>query len=135
MATIGAIRTALASRLATISGLRVAERWPGQVNPPAALVRPVSGEYDQTFGDGDLTVHAFAVVVIVQLGTLEAAQAALDEYLGPTGAKSLRQAVRADPTLGAVVTKAYVQGYRDYDTVVVNGVEYLGATVEIVVWA
>lgn len=129
MATVGAIRDGLKVRLATITGLRTHDVWPDQVNPPAAVVNPVSGNYEQTFSDTQAN-YVFEIIVVVQAGTLRSAQDALDAYLG-TGSGGICAAMLGDVTLAGIVDTLFVRGFRDYGQIEINGAPYLGAVVDV----
>jgi len=62
--SISQIRTALATNLATIPGLRTAAEIPDLPNPPIAVVSLDSVNYDQTFAKG-MTSYTFTITVIV----------------------------------------------------------------------
>jgi hypothetical protein len=62
--SITQIRTALATNLATISGLRTAAEVPDLPNPPMAIVNLDSVTYDQAFANG-MTNYNFTITVIV----------------------------------------------------------------------
>lgn len=125
-----AVRSALKTRLQTISGLTVYATAPGQVNPPAAIILP--GEplvsYDSTMarGSDDLQM-VIRVLVAPQIDY--ASQDDLDVYLAGSGASSVKEAV--DGNLGGTVDFARVVLARNYGDFDHNGVTYLG--VEFVV--
>lgn len=126
MATVSAVRSALAARLATISGVTAYATAPGSVNAPAALVElgdPVA-VYDDDF-DGDVALR-FNVLLLVGFADLGAAQAALDPYIDATGASSVRAAIAADQTLGGTVAYARVASAGGYGTFAYNDIAYLG---------
>lgn len=133
MANIADIRAGLQARLATITGLHSYVEWPDQVTPPAALIKAVAAQHEQAFGAGDaITEMQIEVHMLLALkGGLVNAQRAIELYLSNTGASSIRVAVVADRTLGGNVSYAFVRGWRAYDTVEVNGQEYLGAIVDV----
>lgn len=130
---IGDIRTALAAVLAGVPGLRAYDHLPGQVEPPAALVRPETIDYEiTTDGAIDLTL----VVVVLVAGVHErTSQAALDAYLDHHGESSIVAAVAADPTLGDVVDAARVTGLRSWGQMDYAGVAYLAAELTVAVMA
>lgn len=135
MATISDVRDGLAIRLRTITGLQVYEEWPDQIVPPCALIRPVSAQYEQTFG-ADWTSMQLEVVVLVQLKPgLRNAEIALEPYISNTGASSIRAAIAGDRTLPVggtgTVRGTFIRGWRNYDVVEVNGQEWLGATIDV----
>ena len=131
MATISSVRTGLRARLATIAGINLYNEWPDTVTPPAAIIRPVSAEYEQTFG-ADWTSMSLEVLVLVSTKPAIAnAEIALEPYISNTGASSVRAAIAGDRTLGGNVRYTFVRGWRNYDVLDVGGFEFLGAVVEI----
>jgi hypothetical protein len=125
--TIAAVKTALATRLATISGLHVHATMPGSVTTPAAIVQPGGGQFlafDQAMGVGidDLTL---SVLVVVSAGDERIAQTQLDAYLAPTGTGSVKAAVDGD--LGGTVDYATVTGAQNYGLHEIGGTPYWGA--------
>lgn len=135
MASVSQIRAGLKTRLATISGLRAHDTWPGNFSPPGAIVMPVGGEYDQVMGDNPDTVYKFEITVGVQLGKYETAQDKVDEYVSPAGARSVRAAINGDRTLGGIAVKSWVRRFRDYGTLDINGNEYAGVIFDVEVYA
>ena len=133
MANIADIRVGLQARLATIAGLHAYTEWPDQVTPPAALIKAASAQHEQAFGGGDaITEMQIEVHIALALkGGLANAQRAIELYLSNTGTSSIRVAITGDRTLGGNVQYAFVRGWRAYDTVEINGQEYLGAIVEV----
>jgi len=129
VATVAAVRTALKDRLAAITTLRVHDVMPDALVSPAAVVRPLSGVFASAHGGSPTTT--FEVIVIVPLSSLQTGQRVLDPYLEDTGSSSIYATIRADQTLGAVVRGTQVAGWRDYGSLVINGVEYLGARVDV----
>lgn len=125
MATIAGIRDGLRTRLETISGLRVHDTVPGQINPPAAIVRRRRTDYDSTMARGS-DDYEFVVTVFVQLASDPKAQDDLDAYLDGAGVKSVKAAVEGDASLGGEVDFARVR-QADADQVLeFAGVGYLG---------
>lgn len=110
MAEIGltAVMDGLESRLATISGLRVSDVVPDQINPPAAFVGvPPITDYHGSMRMGttrlEMPVWVFVSAALDRIG-----QRALAGYASPSGPTSIRAALEApDPdgrkTLGGVV--------------------------------
>ena len=64
MATMTELRAGLATRLATISGLRESATIPDNPTPPQAVVFPETIPYDTAFGRGS-DDYTFSVLVIV----------------------------------------------------------------------
>jgi hypothetical protein len=77
-------------------------------------------------GEDDLT---FAVTVMVSWADQETAQETLDEYLASTGAKSIKAAIDADPTLGDIVDFAHATLVEDERITAFYGVDYLAADI------
>jgi hypothetical protein len=134
MATLGEIREALRVRVATIDGLHTYRIMSLKPEPPACCVIPRSAQFSQTF-DGDV-LYTFDVWVYVSPTDLERAQAAIDEYMAPTGAKSIAAAIHADQSLGGVVDYARVIGWVDYGRMLdVAGGQLLSAPLQVEVRA
>ena len=134
MATLAAVRSALQARLLAAyagQGVRIERVWPDSTKLPALVVRAAGGEYLQNFGHSQ-ELYRFELHVIVSVGPgLEGAQDQLDQYLSADGTLSVRAALDADPSLGGVVHATFARRYRDYDTKTVNGVEVLGAVIDV----
>jgi hypothetical protein len=93
------LQTALATALATISGLRVADHLPEQVAPPMAVIQLQSVTYHRAMGGG-LSEWRYVVSLIAGRMGDRAAQLQLDAWLSYGGAQSVRAAVEANPKLG-----------------------------------
>lgn len=132
MATVSQIRTALAATLTAYlpSDVQVHDILPGQMSPPAVVVRRQLTTFDTTFG-GESNDTALAVVVFVQFAVPTAAQVALDAYLSPDGTRSIYAAVNADPSLGGVVDFAVVTEAGPDEVVTYQGVDYLSGTLTV----
>jgi len=134
MASLAAIRDAIKSRLATAyaaENIMVYDTVPGDIAAPAVIVEPDSGEYHQTLGSVDQTMHQFAVHAFVALGDRAAAQDDLDSLISNTGARSIKAAIEGDRTLGGVVKWCDPIRYRDYGTRRYGDADYLGATIDV----
>lgn len=126
--TYTAVRQALASTLATqIPGLRTtAARI--QVNPPAAVVMPVTGtfaSYSQTM-DGSLRFLLRAIVLVSE-GDSSSGMDQLDPYVATTGPQSIWAAVQRDTRLSGTVEDAFVAEATAYGLMQWLGVDYLAA--------
>lgn len=104
------VRNAMKASLETIVGLRPYSEMPASPNFPAAAVSIDGFEYASDFDGGVL--YKFYVWVYVAAGAdLERAQRALDVYLSPTGATSIKQALEeTDPHLGGTCDWVRVVG-------------------------
>jgi len=100
-ATVSQVATGLATRLATIAGLRTSSFQPEQLNPPFAFPTLNRIEYHKAFGGGDVVMD-FTVSVIVGRYVDRNSFAILDDFLSYSGAKSIRAAIEGDKTLGGV---------------------------------
>ena len=100
-ATVSQVASGLATRLATISGLRSTAYQPEQLNPPLAFPTLNRIEYHRAFSGGDVVMD-WTVNVIVGRYVDRNAFATLDDYLSYSGATSIRAAIEGDKTLGGV---------------------------------
>lgn len=132
MASISAIRDGLKTRLETISGLRAHDTVPGQINPPAAVVRRRQINFDSTMARGS-DDFLFTITLLIQFGENRNAQNQLDAYLAGSGTLSIKAAIEGEQTLGGVVDFARVAQAGEDALMEYNGVEYLSVdfTVEV----
>ncbi|HEY7821844.1 MAG TPA: hypothetical protein VIG24_03365 [Acidimicrobiia bacterium] len=131
MASVSALRTALASSMSAIPGLRTSSTVPDNPRPPIAVVMPERIAYDLNARRGADTFY-FTVILIVSRADDRSAQNSLDGYL--TGATSVKAAIEADRTLGGVANTVRVTEMTNYASLPVGEVLYLSAqfTVEVV---
>ena len=126
--TYSAIRQALAATLASaIPGLRTTTN-PLQVNPPCAIVMPVTGTF-VTYGsttDGQVDYHQ-RVIVAASLADSQSGESELDAYIATTGPQSVYAAIQANSTLGGVVSYAAVIEATGYGIMNLSGVDVLAA--------
>lgn len=139
MTSLRAIRLALRTQLETVSGLRAYDVWPTTINPPVAIVRPLSGTFHED-QDGSV-MYQFEIMLLLQLGNLTVAQEQLDAYIATDGDTSILAALEADPSLGGAADSTMVNGWRDVGTMRVgadeegNGQEFMGVRFECEVLA
>lgn len=132
MATIAEIRSGLVTNLSTVFGQRVYAYWPRRIAYPAAIVRPASGTFQAARVGNPIT---FEVTVATEpLVDIARAESQTDPYLDESGAQSVKAALDADRTLGGIVDTLNVSGWRDYDSIGVNGVDCLGVIIDVEVW-
>ena len=135
-ATFSAVRAALATTLTTGAGLRASANRFAQVNPPMAIIMPTTGtfaRYSTDFdGDADYTVRA---IVLVSEGDSLSGQDLMDAYIATSGPSSIWAAVKANPTLGGVVSSAAVQEVTAYGLMTFSGIDYLAAHFVVSVYA
>ncbi len=134
MASITAIRSGLATNLATITGLRTGATIPDNVNPPYAIVSPSSVNYHKAFNNA-LSTYNFTITLVVDRVSERTAQNNLDAYCSPTGTSSIRAAIESDKTLGGVVYDTMVTGMRNYGSVTIGETNYLAAEFDVAVQA
>jgi len=131
--SISLIRQALATNLATISGLRTAAEVPDLPNPPIAIVALRSVTYDQAFNKG-MVNYNFAVTVIVGRAAEREAQRRLDAYIS-TGASSVKSAVESDSTLGGNAYDCRVVSMDSVGSLNISDTTYLAADFTVTVIA
>lgn len=131
MATVGGIRTGLASALGTISGLRSSATVPDNPRPPIAVVMPERVEYDLN-GSRGADTYFFTIIVLVGRADDRVAQNKIDTYI--VGAQSVKKAIEADRTLGGVAQTCRVTGMNNYGSIPLGEVLYLSVqfSVEVV---
>lgn len=134
MAIISELRTGIATNLGTIKGLRTSPEIPDNPNPPIAIVRPVSIDYNQAYAKG-LTKYSFAVIAIVGRADERTAQRSLDAYCSSTGSSSIKEAVESDKTLGGKAYDCRVTEMRNYTPITLNEGTYLAAEFAVDVFA
>lgn len=127
------IRVALATNIATISGLRTSADIPDNPNPPIAVVALDTVEYDGAFAGG-LTEYNFVVTVIASRAAERTAQTRLDGYIS-TGAASVKNAIESDKTLGGHAFDVRVTRMNNVGTVSLGEVTYLAADFAVTVFA
>jgi hypothetical protein len=129
--TVTAVRSGLAARLGTISGLRVYATPPELVQElPAAVVTAGAPflAYDQLMRGPDVH-YAFRVLLLVGSADEAQAWADLEPYLTSTGASSVKAAV--DGTLGGSADWARVARAPAVGKVPCGQGVYWGATFEV----
>ncbi len=133
MSTIGAVADALETTLENISGLKVFSEAEDIATPPCAIINHSSTEFDESMQRG-LDLINFEVFIVVQRSNLRTALDNLQEYTTGSGSKSLRQVIFNNSTLGLSDTTARAVRIGSADNVNLNGVDCLGATMEVQVY-
>lgn len=124
--TIAAIMQGLETRLATITGLRVNDVIPDQINPPAAIVGvPPIPNYRIAMGRAHMELD-LTVTVLVSAAYDRIGQLALAGYANPTGSTSIITAVEGDKTLGGAVEQAWVTDFHPLGIEEVGLIGYYG---------
>jgi hypothetical protein len=134
MASISDLRSGLATRLATITGLRTTATIPDNPNPPIALITPASILFDDVFKRG-MQTYSFSILVVVGLVDERSAQNNLDAYCASTGVSSIKLAIEGDKTLGGKAFDTRVTEMRNYGQVSIGEVIYLSAEFNVTCYA
>lgn len=125
-ATIEQIMQGIETRLATISGLRVSDTTPDQINPPQAFVGvPNIPNYHGTMGRAKFPIEP-TVTVLVSATLDRVGQLKLASYANPTGDSSIVAAIEADRTLGGIVDDCIVDSFRPLGLEEVGLIGYYG---------
>lgn len=132
--TISELRTGLATNLATISGLRTSSFIPDNINPPIALVEPVSVSFDTVMARG-LDEYSFKVTVVAGRASERAGQSLMDGYCSGSGSSSVKGAIESDRTLGGKANDLRVTGLSSYGSITIGDVTYLAAEFAVTVYA
>lgn len=123
------------SRLATITGLRVSEFVPDQVNPPQAIVGvPPIPEYRAAFARGIYRLEP-TVTVLVSAALDRTGQLKLASYANATGASSIPAAIEADKTLGLAGVECLVKSFQPLGLEAVGALGYYGGVFTLTVQA
>lgn len=131
---IEAIQAGLGAAANGVAGLRGYPQLPGAIQPP--VFAPVEFElsYHQTFGGRGLTELTFTCGVYAP--NSDAGRKLLVGYLAETGAGSVPAAIEADKTLGGACKTLVVLRVRGaYRLYTVGDTDYLGAMIDVRVWA
>ena len=136
MATFTAIRDGIKTRLETITGVTVYDTVPDYLDPPAAIVAPLTSlDYDATMGRGADT-YQIPVIFYIQRVDAATAQDSLDTFLQASGSDSVKAAIEGDITLGGAAMSVRVVSASDYGEYEVSqGTSYLGVTFNLEVIA
>jgi hypothetical protein len=134
MASISELRAGIKTNLATIAGLRVSDYQPDNINPPVAIVFPVSLNFDETFHRG-MQTYTFAVQVIVGRVSERTGQSTMDSYCSSTGTNSVKLAIESDKTLAGKAFDLRVTDMRNYGELLVGEVNYLSAEFVVLCYA
>jgi hypothetical protein len=131
-ATASQVLAGLKTRLSTITGLRTFSYQPSQVNPPVAFPVINQVNYHRAMRGG-LVVYDCVVYVITGRYTDDRANAEIDEYLAFSGAKSIRQALEGDETLGGVAQSLTVASSTDITALSQGDAEFLQIATQVTV--
>jgi hypothetical protein len=131
--TITSMRTALATNLGTISGIRTYADIPDNPAMPCAVVQLQSVNYDLAFNKG-LTEYNFVITAIFGRIATSTAQRNLDALIS-TGERSLKAAVESDRTLDGEAFDVRVSEMTNLTSVTIGDITYLSADFAVTVFA
>lgn len=131
MASVGELRTALATAMGSVPNLRTSATVPDNPRPPIAVVMPERIAYDLNARRGADTFF-FSILLIVGRADDRAAQNSIDAFL--VGDNSVKAAIESDRTLGGKANTCRVTEMTNYSSLSIGEVLYLSAqfTVEVV---
>lgn len=137
MADIETIIDGVESILTGISGLRVRDYVPDDVQPPMAFIQPPREiDYDRAFSRGH---HEFELDIVVLISRVadRSGQKALLAYTATTGASSIPAAFWADKTLNGAVgeDQSHLHTYRSLGVEEVQMIGWYGGvfTLKVIV--
>jgi hypothetical protein len=132
--TASDLHTALGVRLATITGLRVADHLPEQLNPPIAVIQLQSVTYHRAM-KGGLSEWQFVISCVAGRMGERQSQRTLDTWISYDGAGSVRAAIEADKTLGGKAQSLIVAEMIGVRPVTLGDASYLTCEFNVTVHA
>lgn len=130
----GAVATAIAGAMDSVSGITVYDYVPDAIVPPCATVVLEGAEYRAVMADKTEATASYRVTVYGRAGAPRDGLMAVYGYASPTGASSIVAALDADPDLSLSGHSATVTSLDTIDRVTADdgGVYYVaGFTVEV----
>ena len=134
MTALTDLRTGLANRLATITGLRSSAYIPDNPQPPVAVVMPGRIQYDTAFGRGS-DEYQFTIMLIVGRVADRASQTNLDAYCASSGSTSVKAATEGDRSLGGKALDCRVTEMTNQGSLAIGDVTYHTAEFSVTVIA
>lgn len=134
--SIETIGDGLATRLETISGLRVyaPAELPEGINDPVAAIILLENVAYRTDMSANYEV-TFRVIVLLTKQDSPTAFNALLDYIEPSGTNSVLAAIEADKTLSSTADTVRVVSNRGMTTTTWGGIAYLSTEFEVTVYA
>lgn len=126
MASLASIRTALATALGGISGLRVSPDFTATVNPPAAIIMPQTRVVEVPVALGGSKNFMMRIMLLGSYTEDTSSQALIDGYLSTTGPSSIMATLEANPTLSGACDYCNVDSVTGYGLLDWAGQQYLG---------
>lgn len=127
---VKAIRAALAAAVEAGTGLKCHPRFPGVISPPCAVVIRKATAYDVSMLDVPMSA-TLGLRLFLHYPTGVASMDLLDDYLSPTGVRSIRAAIEANPTLNGTVQLVQMTEAGEESVVEVQEVQYISTDITI----
>lgn len=125
---------ALATALAQVRGLRVADHLPEQINPPVAIIQLQQVTYHRAMAGGDSEWEFLIAAVAGRMGD-RAAQRQLDAWISYDGPYSIRAALEDDPTLDGACQTLIVNDMVSVRPITTGDASYLSCEFNVVLHA
>jgi hypothetical protein len=133
-ATVGDAAQAIATRLATISGLRTFAFDPSQYNPPVAFPILNSVQFHDAFGGGDVVMD-FTIVLVAARWAERVSYSTLNAWMSYSGSSSIRAAIEGDKTLGGVVNTCVLASSASISSMTAGEADFLSVEFALTVHA
>lgn len=126
--TVSGVRSVIAAAVTNVTGLACHATVPDVIQPPLAILRPVSGDWDMNL-PRSMSRNRYELTIVLPAGlSIEEAQDTLDGYLESA---QLRDAIEKANYAGQA-NYARVIGWRDYASTVLD--QYIGVRFDIIVY-
>jgi hypothetical protein len=135
MASLTAVREALATALSGITGLRVSPIYLGTVNPPAAIIMPQPRQALRFDALGGSVSYLLRIILLGSYTEDSSSQALMDGYLASTGSTSIAAALAANPTLSGACDYCNMDTVNGYGLMEWSAQQYLGTQILVTVAA
>lgn len=134
MASLKAIRAAVKTTIEThIPSLTVYATVPEAAQVPSVVVAPATADF-LVAGRRGTDTWEFDLSVLAAYADAEIGQDALDEYVTGAGAKSIRQVIFNNRSLGLANTDAHISGMQAYGAQFESAaIDHIGAILRLVV--
>jgi hypothetical protein len=133
MASLEAIRDAIATTLGGLGNLTAYDTVRDVANLPAVVAIPAEADFTVAMGRG-VDTWTLDLLVLVSDREMDIAQDQLDGFVTGAGATSIRQQIFNNRTLGLANTDAHVAGMREYGSQYkLAKIGHVGAKLQLVV--
>ena len=132
--TVTGMRTALATNLGTISGIRTYADIPDNPMMPAAVVQLRDVVYNLAMQRG-LTEYNFVVTVVFGRVATSQAQRSMDQLIDDGGGRSVKSAIESDKTLNGNAFDTRVTEMTNITSITIGDITYLSADFAVIVYA